>query len=300
MWRGVSCLLGAVGHADLEYALQARRHHRLLVELWRLCQVHGAVEVLYREQPGATLRAAADQLGGLDLGEPFAAQVLGEQAHDLGLQAEDRQRLGVAQAHHAMLQHRLQAELSGILVHRQRQLRRRTRNHRQRLGLHLVASGRLAVGGHCAAHLDHGLERERIALRVGRSAAKHHLAQARAVAQQQEADPAQIPLAVRPAAQQHGAAGVAGQLAGQDPVGLPRRRSAARRTHSCASAACRSYSVAMSPCTWSGWARPAGEAHHLADQESPPACGRRPRSALRRADSRPAPAPEPAAARRRR
>ncbi|OHD20278.1 MAG: hypothetical protein A2Y38_13375 [Spirochaetes bacterium GWB1_59_5] len=111
------------------------------------------------------LGAGADQLASLDLGEALPAQVRGEVLQDRGLHLESREDLRVAQADHAVVQHRFRGELLRVLVHRHRQARHRARHDLEVAHLHLVAARGLVVGRHPAAGDHHRLRgRLRLAL----------------------------------------------------------------------------------------------------------------------------------------
>ncbi len=188
-------LLRAVGGTDLEDPLEARGDHRLLVQLRRLGQVHLPVEVVHREEARAALGARADELRGLDLGEPLGAQVVGERREDRALHSEDRKDLRVAQRDHAVVEDRLEGELVRLLVHRHGQVGRGRGDHLNRLRLQLDAARGLRVGDHRARGPDHALERD------ARVRLEHDLRRARAVAHEHEADLPEVTHPVHPSAE---------------------------------------------------------------------------------------------------
>ena len=149
--------VGAEHGADLEYAPEARGHRHLLVELRRLGQVGGAVEVLDLEQLRSGLARRAHELRRVDLDELLFAPVLPHRVLGRRLHLEDQPAVGPAQVQVAPVDALVQGR-----VGRDRHLRLGERIDLQVLELQLQASQlHTLVGHHRAGDRDRRLRRQR-------------------------------------------------------------------------------------------------------------------------------------------
>ncbi len=217
MSRGV-VRLGTEHRSDLVHALEDANHD-LLVELRALSEIRGAAEVVEAEDVRTALGRGLDDLGGLDLDE-LAGIEGGAEAGDCGgRDAEDALAPRVAQRDGRVIELGGQrgAELRAVEVERWRRDRRRQDRHLRVDDL--CSSRRGRVRDHAAPDLQHALLDEAGELSRLRQVRDDDLRQAGRVAQDEERHGLELALAVQPAFEQHGLAGVLCQVHGQDPVG---------------------------------------------------------------------------------
>src|SRR5207302_2915905 len=184
---------------DLEDAVEARRHEHLFVQLRALAQVRPSPEIVGLEQGGAAFRPGSRELRRVDLHEGLALQVAANGGFDEGPDVKDRPAFRFAEVQGPVVESCIHVR-ADLVSYGEREGSRGGAEHvdRRREELPAVPDLSVRLDGPAGRHAALPDDLRRAIAQVGVRLLDRDLERSRALSDDEERDPPEVPYVLRP------------------------------------------------------------------------------------------------------